>query len=133
MPAESSRVATVEDLFDRPQHPYTRGLFRSVPRLGTERIAAGNDSRHGAQSRPVSRPDASSIRAARDAASWPIGAGRSDGRAVTAAGETFRVTTARAMTDEPLPRQSVAAALGGMPSDAEYPMPATGDGASRRD
>jgi oligopeptide/dipeptide ABC transporter ATP-binding protein len=27
--------ATVEDLFDRPQHPYTEGLFRSVPRLGS--------------------------------------------------------------------------------------------------
>ena len=26
--------ATVEDLFDFPQHPYTEGLFRSVPRLG---------------------------------------------------------------------------------------------------
>src|SRR5215207_10923399 len=33
----ASRVvesATVEDLFDRPQHPYTEGLFKSVPRLG---------------------------------------------------------------------------------------------------
>jgi oligopeptide/dipeptide ABC transporter ATP-binding protein len=29
-------VATVEDLFDRPQHPYTEGLFRSVPKLGHE-------------------------------------------------------------------------------------------------
>jgi len=29
-------VATVEDLFDRPQHPYTEGLFRSVPKLGAE-------------------------------------------------------------------------------------------------
>jgi oligopeptide/dipeptide ABC transporter ATP-binding protein len=27
-------VAPVEDLFDRPQHPYTEGLFKSVPRLG---------------------------------------------------------------------------------------------------
>jgi oligopeptide/dipeptide ABC transporter ATP-binding protein len=27
--------ATVEDLFDRPQHPYTEGLFRSVPKLGS--------------------------------------------------------------------------------------------------
>jgi len=27
-------TATVEDLFDRPQHPYTEGLFRSVPKLG---------------------------------------------------------------------------------------------------
>jgi len=27
--------ATVEDLFDRPKHPYTQGLFRSIPKLGT--------------------------------------------------------------------------------------------------
>jgi len=26
--------ATVEELFDHPQHPYTEGLFRSVPKLG---------------------------------------------------------------------------------------------------
>src|SRR5690606_11578351 len=26
--------ATVEDLFDKPQHPYTEGLFRSMPKLG---------------------------------------------------------------------------------------------------
>ncbi len=35
----ASRVvefATVEDLFDRPLHPYTEGLFKSVPRLGDE-------------------------------------------------------------------------------------------------
>ena len=35
----ASRVvefATVEDLFDRPTHPYTHGLFRSVPKLGQE-------------------------------------------------------------------------------------------------
>jgi oligopeptide/dipeptide ABC transporter ATP-binding protein len=33
--------ATVEELFDRPQHPYTEGLFRSVPKLGamSERLA----------------------------------------------------------------------------------------------
>ena len=33
----ASRVveyATVEDLFDRPKHPYTEGLFRSIPKLG---------------------------------------------------------------------------------------------------
>ena len=28
--------ATVEELFDGPQHPYTEGLFRSVPKLGDE-------------------------------------------------------------------------------------------------
>ena len=30
-------VATVEELFDKPQHPYTEGLFRSVPKLGEEK------------------------------------------------------------------------------------------------
>jgi oligopeptide/dipeptide ABC transporter ATP-binding protein len=29
-------VATVEELFDKPQHPYTEGLFRSVPKLGVD-------------------------------------------------------------------------------------------------
>src|SRR5207249_7876603 len=31
----------VEELFDHPQHPYTEGLFRSVPKLGAsaERLA----------------------------------------------------------------------------------------------
>jgi oligopeptide/dipeptide ABC transporter ATP-binding protein len=29
--------ATVEDLFDRPQHPYTEGLFKSIPRLNDTR------------------------------------------------------------------------------------------------
>jgi oligopeptide/dipeptide ABC transporter ATP-binding protein len=33
--------ATVYDLFDKPQHPYTEGLFRSVPKLGahSQRLA----------------------------------------------------------------------------------------------
>ena len=29
-----TEFATVEDLFDHPLHPYTEGLFRSVPKLG---------------------------------------------------------------------------------------------------
>src|SRR5262245_52599346 len=28
-------VATVEELFDHPKHPYTEALFRSIPKLGT--------------------------------------------------------------------------------------------------
>jgi peptide/nickel transport system ATP-binding protein/oligopeptide transport system ATP-binding protein len=40
----ASRVvetATVEQLFDQPKHPYTEGLFRSIPKLGetAERLA----------------------------------------------------------------------------------------------
>jgi len=36
----ASRVvefATVEELFDKPQHPYTEGLFKSIPRLNDTR------------------------------------------------------------------------------------------------
>src|SRR5205823_11116747 len=30
-----AEFAGVEDLFERPQHPYTEGLFKSMPRLGS--------------------------------------------------------------------------------------------------
>ena len=30
--------ATVEDLFKNPQHPYTQGLIRCVPKLGSDKI-----------------------------------------------------------------------------------------------
>src|SRR5881394_809897 len=33
--------ALVDDLFDRPRHPYTQGLLKSIPRLG-ETIGAGD-------------------------------------------------------------------------------------------
>ena len=49
------RVATVEDLFDQPQHPYTEGLFRSVPKLGGHKRAAGHDPRHRAEPGAVSQ------------------------------------------------------------------------------
>jgi peptide/nickel transport system ATP-binding protein len=32
---EIVEYGTVEDIFDRPTHPYTLGLFGSIPRLGT--------------------------------------------------------------------------------------------------
>ncbi len=44
--------APVADLFDRPFHPYTRGLLRSMPRLGSRRsggnVAPEGDPRHRA-------------------------------------------------------------------------------------
>ncbi len=33
-PAVLSEFAKVEELFDHPQHPYTEGLFRSMPAMG---------------------------------------------------------------------------------------------------
>jgi peptide/nickel transport system ATP-binding protein len=34
--------ASVVDLFDRPFHPYTRGLLKSIPRLDVSRVHQGN-------------------------------------------------------------------------------------------
>jgi oligopeptide/dipeptide ABC transporter ATP-binding protein len=53
----ASRVveyATVNDLFDRPQHPYTEGLFRSIPRMGS--TATRLDTIPGAVPNPANFP-----------------------------------------------------------------------------
>jgi oligopeptide/dipeptide ABC transporter ATP-binding protein len=53
----ASRVvefAGVEELFDRPQHPYTRGLFNAVPRLGE--AAARLEAIPGAVPNPAQFP-----------------------------------------------------------------------------
>ena len=34
---EMVEYATVEDIFDNPQHPYTQGLIRCVPNLGQDK------------------------------------------------------------------------------------------------
>ena len=62
----SSRGATVDELFDAPEHPYTRGLLRSMPRpAGTARERLPTDPRHGAVARWRDRRAAAFIRAAR--------------------------------------------------------------------
>src|SRR4051812_32652058 len=53
----ASRVvecATVEDLFDKPKHPYTEGLFRSIPKLGAH--AARLDTIPGTVPNPARFP-----------------------------------------------------------------------------
>jgi oligopeptide/dipeptide ABC transporter ATP-binding protein len=47
--------ATVDDIFHAPKHPYTRGLLRSIPRLG---IAVGEelDTIEGSVPNPLERP-----------------------------------------------------------------------------
>jgi oligopeptide/dipeptide ABC transporter ATP-binding protein len=47
-------VATVEDLFDSPQHPYTEGLFKSVPTLGSHKTRL--DTISGAVPNPARFP-----------------------------------------------------------------------------
>jgi oligopeptide/dipeptide ABC transporter ATP-binding protein len=53
----ASRVvefATVEEVFEKPQHPYTKGLLRSVPKLGAH--AARLESIPGSVPNPVRFP-----------------------------------------------------------------------------
>jgi oligopeptide/dipeptide ABC transporter ATP-binding protein len=83
-------VATVEDLFDRPQHPYTEGLFKSVPRLGghKERL----DTIPGNVPNPARFPSGCKFhpRCPRTRA-MAAGAARQDVVQVTSGGETFDV------------------------------------------
>ena len=37
IPARRSRPATIKDVFDRMRHPYTQGLFRSIPLPGADK------------------------------------------------------------------------------------------------
>ncbi len=37
MPAVSSEVGDVREIFSNPAHPYTRGLLNSIPHLGRRR------------------------------------------------------------------------------------------------
>jgi oligopeptide/dipeptide ABC transporter ATP-binding protein len=95
-------TATVEDLFDRPQHPYTEGLLRSVPRLGAsdERLATisgsvPNPSRFPTGCKFHTRCPRARALAVDAPAEQTVG--------VSSMGETFRVLK-RCVEDEPLPR-----------------------------
>ena len=54
----------VDDVFHDPQNPYTEGLLRSIPRLGSAGGAAGGDPRRGAAAPPTGPPGAASTTAA---------------------------------------------------------------------
>ena len=104
----ASRVvesATVEDLFDKPQHPYTEGLFRSVPKLGgkVERL----ETIPGTVPNPARFPTGCKFHTrcprTRTAAADPAVDPR-DVIETTSGGETFRVLR-RCATDEPALRE----------------------------
>ena len=102
----ASRVvesATVEELFEKPQHPYTEGLFRSVPKLGghKERL----DTIPGTVPNPARFPTGCKFhprcprtRAAAESAQ------PQDVIEATSAGERFKVLR-KCATDEPALRE----------------------------
>jgi oligopeptide/dipeptide ABC transporter ATP-binding protein len=98
-----AEFATVEDLFDRPQHPYTEGLFRSVPRLGhhAERLA----TIPGTVPNPAHFPPGCKFHPrcprARDAAAQTS---RGEAVEIRSGGETFRVLR-KCAVDEPALRE----------------------------
>ena len=97
--------ATVEELFDKPQHPYTEGLFRSVPKLGarSERL----ETIPGTVPNPARFPTGCKFHPrcprTRAAASDPSVDVR-DVIELTTGGETFRVLR-KCATDEPALRE----------------------------
>jgi len=52
--------ASVDDIFHKPSHPYTRGLLRSIPRLGI-RVGETLDTIEGMVPNPFNRPNGCSF------------------------------------------------------------------------
>jgi oligopeptide/dipeptide ABC transporter ATP-binding protein len=102
----ASRVvetATVEELFEKPQHPYTEGLFRSVPRLGghKERLETIPGTVPNPARFPTGckfHPRCPRTRAAAESA------GPQDVIEIASAGERFKVLR-KCATDEPALRE----------------------------
>jgi oligopeptide/dipeptide ABC transporter ATP-binding protein len=95
--------AKVEDLFDRPKHPYTEALFRSVPKLGApaERLA----TIPGTVPNPARFPAGCKFHP-RCLRTRELAKGAADDQTeeITSGGETFRVLK-RCRTDEPTLRE----------------------------
>jgi oligopeptide/dipeptide ABC transporter ATP-binding protein len=96
-------TATVEELFDHPRHPYTHGLFRSIPKLGAmaERLATipgtvPNPAHFPAGCKFHTRCNLTRQRAAEVSPDQTL--------EITSAGERFRVLQ-RCHGDEPLCRE----------------------------
>ena len=64
--------ASVEELFARPAHPYTRGLMRAIPRLDLDAEEAGRRARLARDSRHRPGADAGRSPAAPSRAAAPL-------------------------------------------------------------
>src|SRR4051812_4090897 len=102
-------LATVEELFDKPLHPYTEGLFRSIPKLNAnvDRL----DTIPGTVPNPAKFPSGCKFhprchrtralaQAHGSAVGDPSTAGQPETVEITSAGETFRVLK-RCQLEEP--------------------------------
>jgi oligopeptide/dipeptide ABC transporter ATP-binding protein len=98
--------ATVEDLFDKPLHPYTQGLFRSVPKLGShnERLA----TIPGTVPNPARFPSGCKFHTrcalTRELANAHGAAGGPETVEIVSSREKFKILK-RCQNDEPLPRE----------------------------
>jgi oligopeptide/dipeptide ABC transporter ATP-binding protein len=100
-------VAGVEDLFDRPQHPYTEGLFRAVPKLGDLRSRL--EQIPGTVPNPARFPGGCKFHPrCHRTRKLAEQAGSSETLEVASAGEKFRVLK-RCVTEEPELREVVPA------------------------
>jgi oligopeptide/dipeptide ABC transporter ATP-binding protein len=98
-------TANVESLFDKPRHPYTEALFRSIPRLGDE--SSRLETIPGTVPNPARFPGGCKFHP-RCARTRTLAAEAPADQTVqlTAAGETFAVLK-RCQAEEPLPRELV--------------------------
>jgi oligopeptide/dipeptide ABC transporter ATP-binding protein len=111
-------TAAVEPLFDRPRHPYTEALFRSIPRLGDRSIRL--ETIPGTVPNPARFPGGCKFhprctRTRALAESAPV----DQTAELTAAGETFRVMK-RCQQEEPLPHELVRLHWAACHQTAEY-------------
>ena len=124
--------ATVEELFDQPQHPYTEGLFRSVPKLGAHERAARRRSPARCRTRRSSRAAASSTRAAtRTRAAGGAGAGRRTTVEIASRRRDGSACCGAARRTSRTLREVAAAALGGVSSDRRVRQRAGHDARAR--
>jgi len=90
--------ARVEDLFDRPQHPYTAALFRSIPKLGQPKDRL--DTISGTVPNPANFPAGCKFHTRCPLTRKLAGEAGAETVEISNGGETFRVV-ARCVSEEP--------------------------------